>query len=136
MSLIHYVKPFLELGICKEYSMPRKTTGNTTPKRSKKTAVPVEPAAAQVAPEVQLEVQTEARKEFPRNGKTANVVPGNGAVHPPVNIEEEIRRRAYELYLQRGATAGAGHGDENQDWLIAESEILSRYDKLARHTTA
>ena len=120
--------------------MPRKTTGNTTPKRSKKTAVPAELAAAQVAAEVRTEVQTEvlteARKEVPRNGKTANVVPGNGAVHPPVNLEEEIRRRAYELYLQRRATAGAGHGDENQDWLIAESEILSRYNKLARHTTA
>ncbi len=68
-------------------------------------------------------------------------VPGNVpsiSVNPPVNLEEEIRRRAYELYLQRRATAGAenGKGDENQDWLIAESEIRSRYNRLARHTTA
>jgi hypothetical protein len=166
MSLIHYVKPFLELGICKEYSMARKTTGNTTPKRSKKTGVPAQAPALQVAPEVEAEVQKEVQKEesqiqvqaearakvagkngrdVSRTKETGKVAPGNGAghlaVHPPVNLEEEIRRRAYELYLQRRATAGAGnghehHGDEHQDWLIAENEILSRHNKLARHTTA
>ncbi len=137
MSLIHYARPFLELGICKEYCMARKTTGSTTTKRSKKTEVPVVPAAVQVAPEVhhevhsdvrtdvRTEVRTEVRKDVPRNGKPI-----------PVNLEEEIRRRAYELYLQRRATAGAEHGNEDQDWLIAEREILSRYDKLALHTTA
>jgi len=129
MSLIHYARPFLELGICKEYCMARKTTGSTTTKRSKKTEVPVVPAAVQVAPEVhsdvRTDVRTEVRKDVPRNGKPI-----------PVNLEEEIRRRAYELYLQRRATAGAEHGNEDQDWLIAEREILSRYDKLALHTTA
>jgi len=109
--------------------MARKTTGSTTTKRSKKTEVPVVPAAVQVAPEVhsdvRTDVRTEVRKDVPRNGKPI-----------PVNLEEEIRRRAYELYLQRRATAGAEHGNEDQDWLIAEREILSRYDKLALHTTA
>jgi hypothetical protein len=97
--------------------MARKIIVNTTTKRNKKRGVAVQPAAVQVAPEV------------PNNGKPANLVPGN----VPINLEEEIRRRAYELYLQRGATAG---GDENQDWLIAEREIRSRYGRLARHTTA
>jgi hypothetical protein len=112
MSLIHYVKPFLELGICKEYCMARKTTGNTTTNRSKKTVAPLPPAAVEVAPEVR------------KNAKPDNLV--------PVNLEEEIRCRAYELYLQRKGTAG----DENQDWLIAEREIRSRYSNLARHATA
>jgi len=114
--------------------MARKTTGSTTAKRSKKAEMPVAPADVQVAPEVHAEV----RKDMPGNGKPALLVPSN-LVPPnlvPVNLEEEIRRRAYELYLQRRATAGAGNGNENQDWLIAESEIRSRYDRLARHTTA
>jgi hypothetical protein len=90
--------------------MARKTTGNTTTNRSKKTGASVPPAAVQVAPKV------------PKNGKPANLV--------PVNLEEEIRCRAYELYLQRSGTAG----DENQDWLIAEREIRSRYGSQERHT--
>ena len=104
--------------------MARKTTGIATTNRNKKTATLVQPAAEQVAPEVLKEVR--------KNGKPVSVTP----VNRPVNLEEEIRRRAYELYLQRRATAGAGNGNENQDWLIAESEIRSRYDRLARHTTA
>ncbi len=99
--------------------MARKTTGNGTTNRSKTTAASIQPAAVQVAPEV------------PKNGKPANL-----ALVVPVNLEEEIRRRAYELYLERTATAGGENGNENQDWLIAEREILSRQGRLARHTTA
>jgi len=106
--------------------MARKTAGSTTA-RSKKAEVPI-PAAVQVSPEF----QTEVRQDAPKNGKPAHLDP----VNLPVNLEEEIRRRAYELYLQRRATAGAVNGNENQDWLIAESEIRSRYNRLARHTTA
>jgi hypothetical protein len=121
MSLIHYVKPFLELGICKEYFMARKTTGNTTP-RSKKIEVPGPPAAVQVT----AEVHTDIKKDVPRNGKPSNVV--------PINLEEEIRRRAYELYLQRRATAGGDSGSQHQDWLVAEREILSRFGGQQQHT--
>ena len=101
--------------------MARKTTGNSTTSRSKKTAASIQPAAVQVAPEV------------PKNGKPANLV-----LVVPVNLEEEIRRRAYELYLQRRGTAGNENvnGNEGQDWLIAEREIRSRHGRLARHTTA
>lgn len=105
--------------------MARKTTGISTTTRSKKTAASILPAPVQVAPEV--------GKEVPQNGKSAGVVPVNSV---PTNLEEEIRRRAYELYLQRQATAGSGNGSENQDWLMAENEIRSRYGTLARHTTA
>ncbi len=118
MSLIHYVRPFLELGICKEYTMARKTTGSGISNRSKKSGVPTSPAAVQAAPEVR------------ESGRPSNQVP----VKRPVNLEEEIRRRAYELYLQRAATAGNGNGDENQDWLIAEREIRSRHSSQEQHT--
>jgi Protein of unknown function (DUF2934) len=43
----------------------------------------------------------------------------------PINLEEEIRRRAYELYEQRGCEPGREH----EDWLVAERELLSRYSQ-------
>jgi Protein of unknown function (DUF2934) len=89
--------------------MARKTTGTGSTRR-KKTVGSVQPATVQGASEV------------PKNGNSTNVVPFS----VPVNVEEEIRRRAYELYLERRATAGDTNGNENQDWLIAEREILSR----------
>ena len=39
-------------------------------------------------------------------------------------IEEEIRRRAYELYEERGCAPGRDY----EDWLSAEREILARSD--------
>jgi hypothetical protein len=35
------------------------------------------------------------------------------------NLQEQISRRAYELYLERGEQS-----DANQNWLDAEKEIL------------
>jgi hypothetical protein len=113
MSLMHYARPFFELGVCKEYCMARKTTGNTTTTRSKKAGASIPRATMQVASEV------------PKNGKPVN---------RPVDLEEEIRRRAYELYLERRATAGNAMGDENQDWLVAEREILSLHGGQEQHS--
>jgi hypothetical protein len=39
-----------------------------------------------------------------------------------VDLDAQIRERAYELYLERGSTPG----HENEDWLRAEREVLSR----------
>jgi hypothetical protein len=55
-----------------------------------------------------------------------SINPGNIAgapVHP--EIQEEIRRRAYELYEQRGRQEGF----HAEDWVRAETEILIRYNK-------
>ena len=100
--------------------MARKTAENATTIRGKKAGVAV-PADA-------VQGDLEVRKEVRKDGKPSNVV--------PINLEEEIRRRAYELYLERRATAGGenGNGDENQDWLIAEREIRSRHGSQERHT--
>lgn len=43
----------------------------------------------------------------------------------PINVEEEIRRRAYELYEQRGCMPG----HEHDDWFVAEREVLARYQQ-------
>jgi hypothetical protein len=37
-------------------------------------------------------------------------------------LQEQIRRRAYELYEQRGR----GDGHEMDDWLLAESELAQQ----------
>jgi hypothetical protein len=44
---------------------------------------------------------------------------GNGG---PASLEEDIRRRAYEIYLQRGCTPGR----EDEDWIVAEQEVRAR----------
>lgn len=41
----------------------------------------------------------------------------------PINLEDEIRRRAYEIYEQRGALSGR----EAEDWFAAEREVRQRY---------
>ena len=37
-------------------------------------------------------------------------------------LEDQIRLRAYEIYQQRGYTPG----NEREDWLTAEREVLAR----------
>ena len=54
-------------------------------------------------------------------------ISGSSPFLVPINLDEEIRRRAYELWEQHGRESG--HEDEH--WLIAEREILARYD--SRH---
>jgi len=44
--------------------------------------------------------------------------------HDKPSLQEKIRRRAHELYLQRGGQAGS----ELDDWLRAEAEILQAKD--------
>ena len=46
---------------------------------------------------------------------------GNGHGAPP-DLESEIRVRAYQIYEERGFTAG----DERQDWLRAEEEVKAK----------
>ncbi len=43
----------------------------------------------------------------------------------PINLEDEIRRRAYEIYEQRGSSAGS----EADDWFAAEREVRQRYQQ-------
>jgi hypothetical protein len=150
MWFAEQLNSFLNLGICKEYPImarAKSTTGKSNRKNQevvvtsssstpvpevsvpevkdapqvaaqpgtseikvKNTANPVAPAAP-VAAVVSEPKKFEIRKTEPRK----NVV--------PINIEEEIRRRAYELYKQRGPH----NGSEAEDWLNAEREVMQRY---------
>jgi uncharacterized protein HemX len=40
-----------------------------------------------------------------------------------VDMQQAIRERAYQLYLQRGGY----HGRDAEDWLHAEAEVLERF---------
>jgi hypothetical protein len=54
----------------------------------------------------------------------------NGTVQTqaaPVDLVEEIRQRAYEIYAQRGFT----NGQSEEDWLRAEAEVRARYPQSA-----
>jgi hypothetical protein len=46
--------------------------------------------------------------------------------------EHEIRRRAYEIYLERGAH----HGHELEDWLQAERELTTNQAELPVRSAA
>ena len=41
----------------------------------------------------------------------------------PAELQDSIRRRAYELYEQRQGM----NGSPEEDWLLAEAQILSPY---------
>ncbi len=124
--------------------MPRKTEGTTT-SRKKKVTPPtetdtVQTAPTQVAPEARgSEIRsTETRGTEVRDAEVRdNVTPINVAPLKPaakkaqaipasldhVNLDEEIRRRAYELFLERKGAAG----DPAADWFVAEREVRARY---------
>ena len=77
-----------------------------------------------------------SRKVTPANGNGVHAESGNGVAATPVTVstevirevqisprmEEQIRARAYELYLQRGDAGGS----PEQDWLRAVEEICGR----------
>ena len=82
--------------------MPKETRANdsATPKKRTRKAKPENGTGTQVGP-------VTTSPEFAQESQPLPVV------------EEKIRRRAYELYLQRGGTGGS----PEQDWLQAKEEI-------------
>jgi hypothetical protein len=77
--------------------MPRKSAGSGTASR-KKTSPSTEPPGVRVVSEVRKNLK-------------------------PFNLEDEIRVRAYEIYMERRGRPGS----ESEDWLNAEKEVLGRY---------
>jgi hypothetical protein len=77
----------------------------------------VQATAAEATP-----IKPEA-KVTPEPKKKLEVVKTETRRVVPIKLDDEIRRRAYELYQQRGA----GSGSEAEDWLAAEREVRQRY---------
>ena len=59
--------------------------------------------------------------------------PGSGQPiaerHP---TREEIELRAYQIYVERGAA----QGNDLEDWLQAESELIEKYEKTGQTAKA
>ena len=103
--------------------MPRAKTPRTEQTNNKttppvpETATPMAAASVNVTPAAAPIAATTSA--MPTDSK--KVVPISNAP----NLEQEIRQRAYELYLQRGSTPG----QENDDWLVAEREVRARFQR-------
>ena len=70
-------------------------------------------AKAAARPKGELKAPRPARARAPKNG-------GNGELHvQPAPNENDIRVRAYHLYLERGGADGA----DFDDWVAAEREL-------------
>ena len=86
-----------------------RTHSRTQPVETASTAPAAVPESNELKTNSVIPINTESRKK-----PSADVL-------DRTRLEEKIRQRAYELYLQRGCTPGR----ENEDWLIAEGEILT-----------
>jgi hypothetical protein len=115
MRLLHQFNTLPHLGDCKEYPIMAKAKNPRTPKNGAAVQTPLVTAASETQTEIKelKKVQPDVRK---------NVF--------PINMDEEIRRRAYELWEQSGYQAGR----ETEHWLLAESEILTRYGSPRQHS--
>jgi hypothetical protein len=63
--------------------------------------------------------------------KTPQAKPRTKDKSMQVSIENIIRLRAYEIYLQRGATPGNPH----EDWNLAEREVRAHFGSAAGRLT-
>jgi len=118
--------------------MPKAKTPRTTTNGKAKATTATPEVQLASTPAVAAPAATEVVKEVAKIEAVKNETAKQEAVKPeakptkrpearknvfPINLDEEIRRRAYELSEQRGFTPG----HENEDWLIAEREILALY---------
>jgi Protein of unknown function (DUF2934) len=64
-------------------------------------------------------------KENNSSTPTATIVEFEPCATPHSDLEEKIRQRAYELFLERGGQ----HGYAEEDWARAEAEILGHSER-------
>jgi Protein of unknown function (DUF2934) len=152
MWFAEQLNSFLTLGECKEYpimarskSIPgsKTTRASSTTNANKEQTVTntginsldVKPVTRETAPEESRQestVETQARlapeskttKEVKAEPRKLEVMKNESRRNlVPINLEDEIRQRAFELYQQRGSRPGS----EAEDWSAAEEEIRQRY---------
>jgi Protein of unknown function (DUF2934) len=141
MWFAQQLNSFLNLGECKEYPIMARSKSipdskaSRTPATNEQTVTgsavsspDLNPAArkvapAGVAPEAPQARVTPSAKVTPEPRKLEVVKSEARKNVVPINLEDEIRQRAFELYQQRGS----GSGREAEDWLHAEREVRQRY---------
>jgi hypothetical protein len=93
--------------------------GKNSPETPRKTAAKKSRAAAAPKKSVAEQIATTAPVSEP-GISTATV---RTATPSTAELYDEIRRRAYEFYRERGGQ----HGSHEADWQRAESEVRSKY---------
>jgi hypothetical protein len=83
-------------------------------KKSRKTTTSKDEGAQQVSAVTSISRATPSTDRHPR-----------GAQQVDLEIEEQIRVRAYELFEQRGRHEGF----DREDWERAKAEVLARYQR-------
>jgi Protein of unknown function (DUF2934) len=79
-----------------------------------------------VAPSV-LIIDLIRERRISMHKPTMKTIPESSRTVAPEDRQEEIRRRAYELYEERGRA----DGHDVEDWLRAEAEITGRSERGA-----
>jgi len=92
-----------------EKSTPKKTAAKKSP--AKKTAVKAESIAQEIA------------AKPPVDSPHLKTAPMRTTAPSAAELYDEIRRRAYEFYRERGGQ----HGSHEADWHRAEFEVRSKY---------
>ena len=120
--------------MAKSKSTPGTRTSRTNTKKDQASAVnpasvsdeAVVEAGSTPAEIAATEVVGTAVKSTPEPRKLEMVkTDGRKNVLVPIKLEDEIRRRAYEIFVERGSIPG----NESEDWLTAEREVRQRYQK-------
>jgi len=84
-------------------------------------------AAEKLAAEEQRVTEDLKKHQATQHGHSPVLTAKTLAIESSQNLEEEIRRRAYELYEERGCE----DGHDLDDWLRAEAEITAKNAKTA-----
>lgn len=96
----------------------KKATGDAPKKRTSRSKAPV--AAAEQSTQQTPEATNDQILQMKSSGNNGGSASGGKQA---INIgEEDVRRRAYEIWEQRGRQ----HGKDADDWFRAESEIRGK----------
>src|ERR1700730_16776235 len=112
MSFIYQqINSFLNLGTCKEYSIMARSKSPAGSKQKNGAANPVATPATNTFPagtlaEPVTASTTPMEASWPDTRKLGVVKTDSRPQVVPINLDDEIRRRAYELAEQRGFSAG------------------------------
>ena len=122
-------------------SIPGGKTSHTT--KSKEQAITQNPVESTDAKTITTDVPAQQLRQEPSQVPEAALVPESNVMKEakgeprrlemvknesrknlvPINLEDEIRQRAFELYQERGPRDGS----EAEDWRDAEREVMQRY---------
>ena len=109
---------------------PRKNSSKKTATKQTKAITPIgqgDSSEQAVTSFTEVDINSVERTVTPISQRKAKATEArkHDSANLPSGVHEEIRRRAYQLYEERGRQ----HGFHHDDWTRAESEVLSRFER-------